>query len=275
MKDTAFKMSIRNIMKDNLFDRMIRKRKKGKLDDKSLWKAPLGQTNVYKQKLSKKNKTYNVMLLVDVSGSMQGSNMNMAIEATKKLTAAFTQAEINLEIVAFNAMLHKVKSFQEKHPKPSEIKRILNKALRGKIIVEKREIKGFTDKPLTYFSFHEKNATGITDAGGWNNDGEAIHFARKRFGSMKGNNIVIVLSDGQPAPAPFKSLSNSSLECSDYRLIEEVQEAIKEGIIFISIGINSDDVENYYPETATAVIYDLKDLYPAMINKLKKLIKRG
>jgi hypothetical protein len=70
LTDQVFQARLRNVMKDNAFDRRVRGRKRGKLDMKSLYKVPAKVENVFTLKEARKNKHYNVILLVDQSGSM-------------------------------------------------------------------------------------------------------------------------------------------------------------------------------------------------------------
>jgi cobalamin biosynthesis protein CobT len=70
--DRVFNARLRNVMKDNAYDRRVRGRKRGKLDMKSLYKVPAKRENVFTLKEAKRNKHYNVILLVDQSASMDG-----------------------------------------------------------------------------------------------------------------------------------------------------------------------------------------------------------
>lgn len=69
-RDPAFMAKLNNIMNDNQFDRRLRGRTRGKLDLTRLYKAETGSQSVFAQKLQRRNKNYNVALVIDQSGSM-------------------------------------------------------------------------------------------------------------------------------------------------------------------------------------------------------------
>ena len=61
----------------------------------------------------------------------------------------------------------------------------------------------------------------------------------------------------------------------DEVLKEVVDQAIKEKVVFLGIGIQTEDVMDFYPEKNVAVIHDPNDIYQAVTEGLGKLIKRG
>jgi cobalamin biosynthesis protein CobT len=50
---------------------------------------------------------------------------------------------------------------------------------------------------------------------------------------------------------------------------------VRAGITFIGVGIETDYVTKFYPKENTVVVYDLDELYPGVIEKLNRLMKRG
>jgi hypothetical protein len=80
LTDAVFRQQLKNIMIDNAFDRRVRGRKRGKLDMKSLYKVPAKRENIFTLKEARKNKRYNVLLLVDESGSMGGIKAKTAAD---------------------------------------------------------------------------------------------------------------------------------------------------------------------------------------------------
>ncbi|WP_457635818.1 cobaltochelatase CobT-related protein [Persephonella sp.] len=276
MNDKVFKLTVQNIMKDNQYDRIVRKRKKGKIDDKSTWKVSVNQEKIFKQKSERQNKRYNVLLLVDCSGSMWKDRTVVASESAIKLMQAFENAGVNIEIVGFNLFIHKIKAFEENKVKPKFISDMIYKLSHSMdTIINWKESIAYHETHENYENFKGKENWKKNFSSGWNCDGEAIRFARTRFKDMDGENICVVLSDGIPVEPELYSNANPGVMLNEYNLREEVSEAIKQGITFVSIGVQHKGVEQYYPPENTVVIDELKDLYPAMISKLKKLIKRG
>ena len=110
-----------------------------------------------------------------------------------------------------------------------------------------------------------------------NSDAEAIKIARELLLKQKGSKIMIHLSDGQPAPmsADMESPIYEGTSQRDYNLKHEIDVTIASAIELYSIGIQSDEVENFYPKKRTRVIANLDDLYPTIINLIKKNLKRG
>lgn len=102
ISDAAFKSRLMSIMRDNKYDRRVKGRNRGKLDMARLPKVPTGATNVFTQKQAKKNKEYNIVLVVDTSGSMDGRKARIAAEATTMLTKILQEAGIGVGVVTFD-----------------------------------------------------------------------------------------------------------------------------------------------------------------------------
>lgn len=168
LSDSVFRARLSSIMTDNKFDRNLRGRTRGKLDMRRLWKAEVGATNLFMQKQARKNKEYNVLILVDESGSMVGGRIKVAAECVTFLGQSFEGLNINLAVVGFNRLVHKHKDFEEK----------VDWALLKKQIV------------------HNANNGGHR---GYNNDYDALAYAYKMFKGRSGQNFLIMLSDGDPA----------------------------------------------------------------------------
>lgn len=172
MEDSVFRSKLSNVMTDNMFDRRVRGRTRGRLDMKRLWKAETLATNVFEQKQARKNKAYNIVLLVDESGSMQGDKIDMASDIAVFLAKTFDGLNLNLSIIGFNAYMHLHKSFDEKLPNLVNLR-----------------------KAMVY------SANSSIMGAGYNNDFEAISFAYNQFKGRKGQNFLLMLSDGDPVTA--------------------------------------------------------------------------
>ena len=110
---------------------------------------------------------------------------------------------------------------------------------------------------------------------GYNSDGKAISSAVRRLLPHEGKKIIIVLSDGQPATIGYMPPDrNDTKTLSEFDLKEEVEKAIKDGVVFLGVGIHSHSVYSYYPRENTTVINDAKDIYSAIAQLLAKNIRR-
>lgn len=167
MEDSVFRARLSSIMIDNMYDRRLKGRTRGKLDMRRLWKAHVGATNLFTQKMARKNKEYNIVLLVDESGSMQGEKIEQAAEIATFLAATFEGLNLNLAIVGFNHYIHLHKDFDEK-------------------------VKDYNLLQETIFQ-------GPNFGGNENFDYEAMSYAYRMFRHRtKGQNFLIMLSDGEP-----------------------------------------------------------------------------
>lgn len=168
MSDSVFRARLSSIMTDNMFDRNVKGRNRGKLDMKRLWKARTGATNLFMQKQARKNKQYNIVLLVDESGSMYGEKIRQAAETACFLAKSFDGLNLNLAIVGFNHFIMLHKSFDEKLPDINKLHETIcrNAAIYGN---------------------------------GDNNDFEALAYGYKLFRGREGKNFLIMMSDGDPA----------------------------------------------------------------------------
>lgn len=113
--DKVFRHMLSNIMLDNMYDRMVRNRRRGKLDMKHLWRAQTGVTNVFALKEAKKGKKYNVVMVIDESGSMGGSSKGSRITVAAELCAflgkSFHDLNLNLGVIGFGSKVHTHKDF--------------------------------------------------------------------------------------------------------------------------------------------------------------------
>lgn len=168
LNDSAFQSRLKSVMTDNAFDRRVKGRKRGRLDMKALHKVPTKVENIFTLKEARKNKRYNVVLLVDESGSMSGTKGKVAAECAVFLAQSFENININLAIIGFNKNISIRKDFNTK---------------------------------ADYLKIYEAIATQNWGRGsGDNNDWDGLNRAYQMFKpGMEGENILIMLSDGSPA----------------------------------------------------------------------------
>lgn len=296
MNDVTFQKMLASVMLDNKYDRFVKNRKTGKLDTKSLYKINTSD-KLFKRREARKNKHYSVLLLVDTSGSMSGSKLTMASEAADRLSMHLSQIGIENAVYSFDAGITEIKPFGTQRLKAGELKSKL-KGQHG--IFEKfhfwdldkkvtntidgqdmYEYIGVCDEPFRDEKKAELNSKKINFtemAGpGYNSDAEAVRKAREIILKQKGKKLLIVLSDGYPAPVEenYESPINKGYSQGDYELKPEVDITIQSGIEVYSIGIFSDAVKSFYPAKRTCAINDLSQLYPHIIHLVRLNLKRG
>ncbi len=99
--DPAFKARLSSVLTDNKYDRQLARRKSGKLSMQGLWRVSTGANNVFSQKLARQGKHYNVVLLVDQSGSMMGNRLKFAAAAALFLGRHFEAIDIDYSVIGF------------------------------------------------------------------------------------------------------------------------------------------------------------------------------
>jgi uncharacterized protein with von Willebrand factor type A (vWA) domain len=166
---------------------------------------PAIETRAFEIKTRPLERDYAVSILVDASLSME-DKIQHAFAATVACTEALSRLQIKHSIYAFNRKLYTYKTFAEKTD-PEKLKQLL-----GDICAN-------------------------------NNDGWAIQqVAEKLKKSPEKERILIVLSDGEPAPIP-------PYHTPEYELKRTIQELEAEGkirLIGLGMGPNTAHVNDYY-----------------------------
>jgi uncharacterized protein YegL len=101
---------VRSILKDNATQRYSRQHKRGKLDARSMYKLlATGNVRVFRQPRVVSKKRYTMAVLVDQSGSMDGSNSDYAVQAAVVLCEVFDTLGLPFEVIGFDntAMVYK------------------------------------------------------------------------------------------------------------------------------------------------------------------------
>lgn len=118
-RDSVFHARLESIMNDNQFDRRLTGRTRGKLDMKRLYKATTGATNLFTQKTMRRNRKYNVVIIVDESGSMydapgHDSRIHQAATTCQFLAEHFNRLPgVDLAVVGFSYKTVVHKNFNE------------------------------------------------------------------------------------------------------------------------------------------------------------------
>jgi Mg-chelatase subunit ChlD len=163
--DDVFKAKLQSVLTDNMYLRHLPKRKRGKLDMHNLWRGSVGATNLFTQKQARKGRHYNVVLLIDKSGSMAGTNLRQATETAIFLGKHFEAIGIDFSIIGFATNAEILKPINEK----------ISKATEQALLGDRRGLGGGTDMF------------------------EGLKLAVQQLKGQKGQSLVIVISDGQTA----------------------------------------------------------------------------
>lgn len=289
MNDATFGQKLISVFKDNKYDRFVSGQRTGKLDNKRIYRIGLSE-RVFKRKVERKGKHYNVSLLVDSSGSMLKGRVRPTIEATRMLSKHLISVGVNLEIVGFNTFDKHLKSFDQNTVDFKEIEQEIRHLTCDDDEFEYNErYQGCFDRQTKQLFPHghpqwkdEDDYPGVDNYHicQGNCDGKTVYEATQRLRQMKGEKIIIILSDGRPqfdnGGFNWWCHDRRGKKYSDFDLKHEVKKAIREGIVFIGVGIETDCVREYYPEKNTVVVDNVsKDLYPEIIKKFSTLLKRA
>lgn len=91
------------------------KKTRGKLHTKTLFQHKLGSIRLFKKKLPKKDKTrqFAVSLIVDTSGSMNGSPIIHTLRGVVMLNEVFEKLGVPFEVIRFDVNAKHIKTFEE------------------------------------------------------------------------------------------------------------------------------------------------------------------
>ncbi len=288
MNDVAFQARLQSVLKDNKYDRFVTNKRSGKLDTKRVFKIAHSE-KIFKKREERKGKHYSVLLLVDCSGSMSdGGKVRAASNAAIALQKHLIRAGVPIKIATFNAFYDVIKDWDDDAVDDKVITQEFYNKVGGsdnnkyqyvEEVNGKNEYVRGKDNPERYDE--------ILRARGWsrghhegsrNCDGAYLRRAVNEIKKRKGGRILVVLSDGEPADLSSNYQvygEEEKITYGEIKLKKEAVKAVREGIVFVSIGIKDSNVTNYYPPANTAVIRTDEELYPTVVNRLSRLIKRG
>lgn len=252
----GFHRKLASIMRDNKYDRTVSKFRSGKLDTNRLYKVMANSDRVFKRKFERLNKEYNVVILIDESGSMGAgvydekdnyvdSRLGMAVNMTTLLVQGLEKNNINFALVGFNHRIFIHKNFGEK---------------------------------LDVRKFRTQAIHNEQEFGGCNHDAGAMLKARELLSKQKsGKNLIITLSDGQPACCASCELRKEVKESvgttdSGDALKREIKRAEKFADV-TAIGINTTDVKRYYSNYFVAS--SEPEFTSGLLKTLKQRVRRG
>jgi len=239
-----------------------RNQRRGKLDRRKLAKATMGAQNIYYKKKKGISRSISVQLVVDLSGSMIGREVELATRVAIGLSEMFNDVGMELEVVGFRT-----------------------KAAKDPVITDDQAISlGFNRggyEAMAYYHFKKfdepyhsakfRLGSMVGSAGGANIDHESIYkAAASLFQRKTDRKIQLVISDGQPAATVFGKGNFNWETILDRELVKTNKMIRSVGIEQVGFAINSTEVKRYYEDYI--VITKLEDLVTTMFSKLANLI---
>ena len=283
---------VRSILTDNKFDRFIGRKTRGRLDSNGLHRFPTNG-RIFGQKEERKGKHYTATILVDLSSSMDDRIQHAAPAALRfhQLLAEI----IPVQVRGYNNSFYKFVEFGEKLGKNGPMKianRMVDLVVNGNgaqaciarvgKLANGQPKYGVMNLPLSkeHKRIIKENGddyrnTSFDTRGTL--DGVAIRTLADQLSQKPGKHIVIVLNDGGPGSSWYKDVyawqdgfktpyTNENLD-----LKKAVEYAMKRGIMFVGIGIHSDEVLNYYPKKFCTVVDHGDDIGMAFAGASKQL----
>jgi hypothetical protein len=241
--------------------------KSGKLNTKALHSVKLGNDRVFKKRNEVRAINAAVSLLVDMSGSMSGDKIKIAMQSAYAFALVLDQVGVAYEIYGFctqgrdSAMLAGYKDFAD----------TIDPRTKAKIINQ------YCPETIYAFKeFHEpfdlisKQGLVATAGNGMamiqNEDSKHVKMALERLSSRPERvKSLFVFSDGSPAfPSENPSVGHRTLKYFGHKAKE------KYGVDIYSIGICSESVKSFYP--LYKIVHSVPELPTALFEFLRKAI---
>lgn len=231
----------------------------GKLHAANLSRLRFNDDRVFSRKHESTSKDVAVQLVVDCSGSMNGSKIHTAAQAAYALSAVLDRLNIKNEVIGFTTK--EIGSSAQKE---------LGDTVRSSSIRFSR-VEGLYMPILK--GYEERMTVNVKERFGWlpntnilrsNVDGESVEIAARRLlARREESKVMLVLSDGYPAAAGHRG----DLEAHLKRVVKDIAAS---GVRIVGIGIQSDAVNKFYPKSM--VIQNVEDLPGVVIKELRHLL---
>lgn len=242
---------LESTLKQNLSSRYRGGKIRGKLNQKTLVKYRTSKA-LYKSKDRVSGLDYTVSILVDVSGSMQGLKAKAAAQTVNNLTHSLEKLGIEYRVVAFNLNIFNLKEFEQG---------------------ERHEF---------VYSQISTLCSAINYGLGENNDFSALKYTYETMPEGK-NNILIMLSDGQPANGRGGQIISKIYNDSKYDEAKEyTTEYIDDKKDFHNLALKHNQVKSFsigiqaggWQLPNNTIVHNIEDLAPRLQTLLTRKIKR-
>ncbi len=245
--------------------RMISGYRSGRINPGALHRIPTGDERLFRRKFVSRTKDAAVSLVVDMSGSMGGSKIELANQAAFAMSVSLDRLNITHEVIGFTtksppSTLPDGRDFYDvaREHKASRISRIeavympILKPFNSRLTGDRRRAFACADYEVDLSN---------------NIDGESIEYAGYRLANRKeARKIMIVLSDGQPCASGDHVAQSVHLK----RVVKRLEGS---GMDVLGIGIQTDSVRDYYKKSV--VIYGLDELATTVMGHLEQMLLEG
>lgn len=225
-----------SILKDNSYKRFEGRYRTGALNERRLYQHSLGKFNLFQRQNEIKQKNYEIILLVDESGSMSHGNNYQALKSSVFLTEVFSKLNIKHSIYGFNGDYYTHKTKEQ--------------GIDQKV---KRSLMDIVNNT------HNHGA-------GYNCDGHWLLESFRKFSAEDNEKILMVISDGHPAECGSHD---------DRDLKVSVRKVMQTPVKLIGIGVGDSGVsavKTYYPKHV--IVKDSKELPSKLMGVVKSMLHR-
>ncbi|MGF1781152.1 cobaltochelatase CobT-related protein [Vibrio fluvialis] len=233
---------------------------RGRINPSQLSRLRTGDVRVFRKKEIHRTQDFDVQLVIDCSGSMSGSRINLACQAAYAMGMALSRIGINFEIIGFTSRGH-ITLGEERHARPSGIVYARRDAIYMPVF------KDFSEQWSPQVMQRLATWAALDDYGYLreNVDGESLMIAARRLAAQKSpGKAMIVLSDGSPA------CSSEDREALSRHLRKTTKVIQNANIHLVGIGIQHEGVSHYFDNYS--VIHSLNDLPIEVISKIREII---
>lgn len=243
--------------------RMISGYRSGRIDPTALHRIVTGDERIFRRKFMSKTKDVAVSLVVDLSGSMTGSKVRLAMQSAFAMSVSLDRLNIAHEVIGFTTVLlpRRMKDGRDLHDLYGEVCRVKEPSRVEPIFMP-------IFKPFgSRLTIDRKRAMACHSEIELRNncDGESVEYAGIRLaGRSEARKIMIVMSDGQP----FAGAGNYHEQ--SWHLTQTIKRFTEAGIEMFGIGVMDDSVSRYYPQHV--VLNDLSALASTVMLQLEKML---
>ncbi len=204
------------------------------------WAATKEYRELFETRKTLERESFTFLLLIDLSGSMDGEKIAEAFKSAVLLSEALervgnTLPNLKVAIYGFQDKLIKFKDFDDK----------MDDAVRERMSGMKDEAAGKNSRP------------GANNENGHNSDAYCVDEASQILAAAGGDSqFLIVTSDGQPAPAPDTDVQRYADLDKNEQLKEVIKDISRQGeqyVLGTGIGPGTDHVQEFYDDSLPRV----------------------
>jgi len=238
----------------------------GRLHSAALSRVKTGDDRVFRRKVEHKSKDTAVTVLLDNSGSMQGSKLDTACIAGYALASTLERINVKCEVLGFTTAFtdyHNSGALAAQREVNAEASRLGVRFSRWEPLYMPI-YKTFSERMTPQVKQRLANVyLGSNPSFLANNvDGESIAVAARRLAARpESRKVMFVLSDGYP------SADGHGLNA---HLKSTVADLEKSGMYIVAIGIKSEAVASFYKRSV--VLHDIAELPARIMKELRQLL---